>query len=642
MALQDLRAILLDNETLKTLDERIQKAYNRLVVSIGTMSNLTGASVVQLRYWDKRNLITSKAGGNGNKREYSLADLKRLIWITQVLSLEGAKPSDIARFFEKVPESQELLDAILAYQPSGSVLAMPAEKNLNTITYASFYEFMGPHLGQFILTLLWNSLHPETGFVIPISGEGGPFPENGDINDALRILGESVFCFVDNISNVHFWVQNPIYFQSPDAYKLEQMKIASDVFQGPLYLLSRHGHAPSNAMHTELDALAHLLKLIVQWAEEWKSIGVPAVSLSSHTTQKDLTLLHLSMLTDYIIGLAAEREKPWTFGCLLAPANPEDPRHRHTLTIVAQSKESPHPLGTVLEPREGISSFAYKTGQIVNVGFAEQEPRIARREVEETTKSAIAVPLSCLEDSDAVLYVASDHPTTFTPSDELLLALLGNLVAKRQVLNGLTQQACVNRIRSIVSDPCVVDSLFRGFGTNDQFLKTLERRIEHIQDGSGDDFSLLTVDIDNSHAIWDKVHDEALLKDAWQWIGKATQNFLKPEDRLYRIYVDRYAAILDIDDQKEILKLAERLHKALKVGLIHVGRSGWDHPPVQFTTRVAIVLAKSEVIRSLPMNPQERRQFLVDRLHEVLRFGKRRGGDLIAYWTPQGPEQFGG
>lgn len=649
MALQDLRAKVLDSKALEKLDERIKKAYHHLAMGIGMVSRLTGASPVQLRYWEKQGLILSKDVGNGQNREYSFADLKRLMWITQVLS-ESAKPADLVRFLEEAPQSSELLDAILAYQQPGPAVAMPVEKNLDTIARDSLYHFLCPHLGEIILTLLWGSLQCNTGFAIPISGaEEYTLRENGDINEALRTFGESILCFVDSGSTVHFWIQNPMYFQNPDAYRLKQAQIESDVFRRPVCLLDPHGHSLPTP-HTDLsDVLARLLKLILRTTEDWKRTGFATFAYSSHTTPVDLALSHLNMLADYIIELVVEREKAWSFCCLLTPANPEDPRHHHTLTIDAQSRKSPHRLGTILKPREGISSFAYLTGQIVNVGFAEQEPRIARRGVEMNTKSAIAVPIGYLEDSDAVLYVASNHPEAFTRSDELILALLGHLMATRRTLSGPPQLACASRIQSIVSNPRVMDPLFQCFHTSDQFLRAIEERVEGIREqSSGKGFALLTVDIDESHKeIWEKRRDRAMLKGAWQWIGKATRNALESilgtKIELYRIYVDRYTAILDTGHNgQEILNLGKRLHETLTIGPVHVDRSDWKSPPVEFTTRVAIVLAESEEIETLPMNSRGIRESLVDRLHTVLRFGKDDGGNLVAYWSQEGPQRFDG
>jgi hypothetical protein len=657
MALEEIRANLLDSEALKTLDERIKQAYDQLVLGIGRVAALTEASIVQLRYWEKQGLVTPKETANGKNREYTLTDLKKLMWISGVLlPVNGAKPADLARLFQEVPEFPDLLDAILDYQPLGPVVAMPVEKSLKTITHDSFYQFLCPALAEIILNLLWKRLESDTGFFIPISREErSTLFENTDVNVALQSLGEGIFCFVDKSKAAHFWVQDPIFFQDPDDYQLKRMRIASDAFRVSMYALWRKGHSPPPEMDIDkmdadlADALARLLNLLLELAEKRKTISFPSVMYSSHTTSTDLTLSHLSMLVDHVV-VQGHKDKPWTFCCFLAPDNSEDPRYQHTLTIIAQSRKSPHSLRARLEPREGISSFAYRTGQIVNVDFAEQEPRIARREVEETTESAIAVPIGCLDDSDAVLYVASSRPQAFTRSDELLLALLGHLAATKLLSNGLTkQQICTGRIQSIVSleHPYTMDPRFRCFRTNDQFLRTIEEKIKHItEQGSRKGFALLAVDIDKSHDIWDEHRDEALLKDAWRWVGKVTQytlrSELKSEVELYRIHVDRYAAIIDIEDDNQIFDLAKGMHDSLRPWPVHVSRSDWALPPIKFTTRFAIVLTKVEEVETLPMNYREIRQSLVHRLHSVLRFGKREGGNLIAYWGQDGPEQLDG
>jgi DNA-binding transcriptional MerR regulator len=654
MALEELRAELLDTDALKTLDERIREAYDQLVLNIGGIANLTEASVTQLRYWEKQELIGPQEAENGKNREYSLADLKKLMWITQVLFSESAiKPADIARIFREAPEFQDLLNAILAYRPPGPMVAMPIEKNLEAIVQDSFYQFLCPALAEVILVLLWKRLEPHTGFIIPIAREKEIPPSKGsDVNAALQSIGESVLGFADQDATVHFWMQDPIYFQKPDDYLLRRIEMASDVFQWPVYLVWRQEHTPPfDAALSEMDTdraavLARLFNLVLQLTEERKRVGFSSGKYLAHTTPTSLVLSYLGALADKIAGLG-RRDKPWGFCCLLAPTNPGDPRHQHTLAIIAQSKTSPHSLGTILEPREGVSSFAYKTGQIVNVESAEQEPRIARREAEESTKSAMAVPISCGDDSDAVLYVASDHPQAFTQSDELMLTLLGHAVAAKPLLNALKRhQMCADRLRSIatIKHPYTMDPRFRCFKTNDQFVKTIEERVQGmLENASEKGFALLAVDVDKSNDIWDAHRDEALLKDAWQWVGKAAQHAiesdLKSQVELYRIHTDRYAAIIDTDADRRILDLARWLHRSLQLGPVHVSRSDWASPPVTFTTRLAIVLVRSEEVGTLPMTCREIRQSLLDRLHSVLRFGKREGGNLIAWWGPNGAER---
>ncbi|WP_080845845.1 MerR family transcriptional regulator [Cytobacillus gottheilii] len=72
---------------------------NRKVISIGTVSELTGLSERQIRYYEERKLIFPERSDRGN-RKYSFMDVERLIEIANKRE-EGVRTDEILQELKK-------------------------------------------------------------------------------------------------------------------------------------------------------------------------------------------------------------------------------------------------------------------------------------------------------------------------------------------------------------------------------------------------------------------------------------------------------------------------------------------------------------------------------------------------------------
>ncbi|MBS2968522.1 MerR family transcriptional regulator [Metabacillus sp. KIGAM252] len=81
-------------------EERSYK--DKKVISIGTVSELTGLSVRQIRYYEERQLIAPERSSKGT-RKYSFSDVERLMNIAD-LREEGVQTTEILKDIRKKEE----------------------------------------------------------------------------------------------------------------------------------------------------------------------------------------------------------------------------------------------------------------------------------------------------------------------------------------------------------------------------------------------------------------------------------------------------------------------------------------------------------------------------------------------------------
>ncbi|SEM90589.1 MerR family transcriptional regulator [Lihuaxuella thermophila] len=86
---------------------------DRKVISIGTVSELTGLSVRQIRYYEERKLIFPERTKGGTRR-YSFSDVERLINIANQIE-DGLQTSEIKKM-EKRREDRKLRDQMIRGQ----------------------------------------------------------------------------------------------------------------------------------------------------------------------------------------------------------------------------------------------------------------------------------------------------------------------------------------------------------------------------------------------------------------------------------------------------------------------------------------------------------------------------------------------
>jgi DNA-binding transcriptional MerR regulator len=86
----------------------------RKVISIGTVSELTGLSIRQIRYYEERKLIFPERT-KGGTRKYSFSDVEKLMDIANKME-DGLQTHEIKKMAEKKLKDRKILDEMIRGQ----------------------------------------------------------------------------------------------------------------------------------------------------------------------------------------------------------------------------------------------------------------------------------------------------------------------------------------------------------------------------------------------------------------------------------------------------------------------------------------------------------------------------------------------
>jgi DNA-binding transcriptional MerR regulator len=102
-----------DKFTLSTLLD--SPILSRLIIGIGEVSDITGVSARQLRYWESKNLISSiDANGNTN-RKYDYSNIEKIILIKDFLDQGFTLEAAARRLEERIQRLNKAI-ATLSYK----------------------------------------------------------------------------------------------------------------------------------------------------------------------------------------------------------------------------------------------------------------------------------------------------------------------------------------------------------------------------------------------------------------------------------------------------------------------------------------------------------------------------------------------
>lgn len=82
---------------------------NKLIVGIGEVSQITGISTRQIRYWESKKIIVSLTDEEGKNRRYDYKNIKKMLLMKELLdegyTLDGAA--------DKIQKRMELIEQAL-------------------------------------------------------------------------------------------------------------------------------------------------------------------------------------------------------------------------------------------------------------------------------------------------------------------------------------------------------------------------------------------------------------------------------------------------------------------------------------------------------------------------------------------------
>ena len=285
---------------------------------------------------------------------------------------------------------------------------------------------------------------------------------------------------------------------------------------------------------------------------------------------------------------------------------------------------------------------------------------LAYRELEESTRSAIALPIAG-EDGLAVasLYIASDESDAFSIADQRTLRLITRMVEELLSTYNARRQV-TGRLADVITNPGLVDISFRNFLSENDFINDVEELLTsiHLQDklvGFAEEVtSFIAIDIDNQSILATRLGDH-VARNLSRAVGSRILGQLSilsdPElRRLYHVSADRYCLFLKGMKLNEARNLSGNLLDALvgeyRIDARHAIVNRQTPKERQFelpnvTVRLGVTSYNysklKEVLGRYPAESTvaEVRAQMMNNLDLSLEHGQREGGNCIISWDTE-------
>ncbi len=97
---------------------------SRIVVGIGEVSNITGVSPRQLRYWESKGIISSMDACTGTNRKYNYVNIEKIVLVKDFLDQGYTLESAARRLEERIKQLNSTIVKLssMSYANSGDTL----------------------------------------------------------------------------------------------------------------------------------------------------------------------------------------------------------------------------------------------------------------------------------------------------------------------------------------------------------------------------------------------------------------------------------------------------------------------------------------------------------------------------------------
>ena len=677
---QRIQQYLEEEAVQQRVRQNIQRSREDLAVTIGRASELSGFSVSQLRDLEKKGLLNpfrpelADAKSATGQRQYPVAELEKLAIIRELIDANFSTtsiPPNIGELWaQSLPVSTNREKESII--PSGE-----GEKPLSInqrvdIAYRDSYSwrFYASHALQMALMLVSEDV-PGTysGLLLPANE---PHFDDSTLNPTrLPELGESLVGWRGQTRSFYTLLTASPTLEYPSDFHIVKMQAEGCDAEDRTFVLVQRDEAKKLNLVTETVALAQrLLKPLYEDRANWqKYFGMgmqdmltPGIDFTPRVSDRVLTAL--ANMVVRLGGKDAAGEDRWRFSYILLPENRQLPLQQQSLVIRATSQRGRHNTGTsTLSPeryRTSLSIRAFQSSSIIyrkELSREDVAPEIS--ETEGPVRSNIAVPIGGENEKPlGVLYVASYNSAAFTQADFQLLRIMTRMI--EDLLSGyLARRKLTQGFSDLLKEPRVVDTSFKGLGSENDFIDDIEQLLKRIQSSSPTEeasdsvatpsgqVSFIAIDIDNQDRIV-RDHGESMLRDLQRTLGQRIRDLLPAlfsrylDCKLYYIYSGRFYLLLHDFSLDETKQNAQRLKKALE-GNVAIRRRD--------------LLAGTQVIADVSLHlavtwyPYEKlREFLLIKPHNAIanvssvmywtldsvhKLGMDEGGNVVYAWDPE-------
>jgi DNA-binding transcriptional MerR regulator/GGDEF domain-containing protein len=679
--IEQIRKYLQDKEVQERVSQSMLDARSKATVTISKAAGLFGFSESQLREWEKRGLLQSKRTElpEDNKaarghRQFSPDELDKLALIRELMS-HGYTISDIPQDVDEVwaqvrgEQDGKIHQVGHDIKHIHEIIHIPIDTRVGRTNEEVFWRYFVSQVLRLSLILLCEDI-PDTiaGIIVPLQRhtaqkveyKAGDQPEVGP--SLVGWLGE-------NRSFQSFLDENPT-FAFPSDFRIRPLSVLGGEKEqdNVLIVIQREAKPlyPSNAL---IETIRRLLDLLYQHVERWE----PCLDYGMRDWEYQITDFGnpkasdevLNSITDMVVELGGKTSDGcdrWHFALLFLPKDPELPIQQRNLLVRAQSQNSPHQVGvtSVYTKDPGLSFRSYQSGYVVyRPKIASQDFILAYRELEETTRSAIAIPMAGEEGLPiAVLYIASDEVDAFPIADQRVLRIIARMI-QELLITYRVRHGIAGKYGDFITNPGVVDTSFKEFLSEDQFINDLEALLAKMQSHilaeqqNEEAVSFISIDIDNqgSHAT---KYGDWVARNLSREVGMRIRGQLRllsnpAYRRLYHVNADRYYLFLQGMSLDEARNRAELLRQTLG-GEYHLdarrvvtGRAMLPEGLLEIpgvTVRLGVASYKFTKLKEVLQRYSDEtaiievRSLIMQNLDLALDMGQLEGGNCVISWDP--------
>ena len=680
--LQNIKQHLQNWDAQNRILKNIERARSETTVTIGRAASLFDFTENQLRDWEAKNRLTPLKSAGG-QRLYSLSELDKLAIIRELLDAKFS-PGDIPENIDKIWNTIGLTERSIVSAQTGVVRKIEEQHIDQRVEQAerdNFWRYFVSQVMRLCLLLICEDM-PDTivGMILPLRKL-----EYNEITDVANVIqaGPSLIGWLPlNRAFYTFFDATPS-FEYPSDFRIEQFRI-SGVESSPLTpLIIVQRRARSLFLSSRLvQSVQRLLTILHQHMNDWqpcfdRGMRDYIYQVADFSAREHVTDQTLNNLLDMVIELGGETSKGdsrWRFCGLLSPQDDTLPIQQRNLVVRAQSKDTPVRWSNVVLSKNypGLSFRAYQSGHVIyRPDIDSSDHMLANREFEETTRSAIAIPIAGENGmAVAVLYIASDAVQAFSEPDQCALRLMTRMI-EELLSTYQSRQQVLGKLGNLINNPGLVDFSFREFLAEDDFINSLEEFLETIQarndiepkrrpDPASSDWltisdavSVIAIDIDNQGSLATKYGDlvaRNLSREVGMRIRRQLSLLSNPDYRkLYHVNADSYYIKLVGMSLKEARNLAWTFLNLLRGDyLIDARRVVMGRPLKKeemlelssVTVRLGVysypfAKLKELLVRYGEEEPVETaRSLFLENIDVSLKRGQEEGGDVIITWEP--------
>ncbi|HET8844769.1 MAG TPA: MerR family transcriptional regulator, partial [Ktedonobacteraceae bacterium] len=617
-----IRDYLQQSEVQRRIWQDMQEARSRATVTISRAARLFNFTENQLREWERRGLLQTLREKDGKEstghRQYSPAELDKLAIIRELLKYGNYSLAEIPLDVDK------LWNQVADYQDTGSA-RFPAQHSLAELPdtlngkhpfidsraeeneQQEFWRYFVAQALRISLSLVCHDIPDSLAGLIVSLGDNKAAKLVTSTDD-LSKAGLSMIGWLERNRSFHTFLTDTPQFKFPTDFRLETLRPSYQtdtpedrVLDNVLIVLQRRARRLSLSPEL-IETVRRVLDLLYQRVETWRpcfEYGMRDGLHHAHDLERasdEAGDRVFNSLLERVLELGEKAGKHWSFCALLQPQNNTLPIQQQILIVRAQTEHSPYQIGvTLVNPAntDSLSLKAFQSGQLLyfpeilsgqsmidyklpSAITREQTTSVAAvgDSQEKSTRSALAIPLVGEYNIPmAVLYVAAESPQAFSIEDQRALRVLSKMVEEMLLTSQVRRQA-IAKAGTMISQPTVVDTTFREFASETDFLLEIETLLQDIwarDEGSfreEENLSIVSLDIDDQSSIALKYGNRAA-RSVSQHMGERIRGQMQLSDRyasgkFFHISADRYFLFLRLS-LEEAQKLAVTLKDVLQV-----------------------------------------------------------------------------